>query len=377
MGMQIPILRVRLPSAIDLMPYLQRIDHSRVYSNFGPLVLEFESRVAARLDLAAEGVTTVANATLGLSAALQAQEPEPGSLCLMPAWTFVASPLAAIRAGLRPCFLDVDLDDWALHPEAVEAALSKLPGVAGAVMPVAPYGHPLDVSAWDSFRDRTGIAVVIDAAAGFDAVRAGRVPSAVSLHATKAIGVGEGGFVASTDAALIRRIRGLTSFGFHGSREAMLPGTNAKLSEYQAALGLAGLDQWGGRRAAIAGRIAAYREAFRDTNQIGFQPGLGEEWITNTMVVRLPDGAAPHLLAHLEQAGIQARHWWGGGAHAHAATRHFLSLPLPATERLIQGTLGLPFHAELTDSEIRRIADEVQAGLRLMSDAGCVAKANP
>jgi len=376
-GMDIPVLKVALPSVAELTPYLQRIDQSRIYSNFGPLLLEFEARLAGRLGLEPAGLVGVANATLGLTAALQAQQPEPGSLCLMPAWTFIASPLAALGAGLRPCFLDVDPEDWALHPAAVLAALPDLPGRAGAVMPVAPFGLPLDGAAWDDFRDRTGLAVAIDSAAAFDTMQPVRVPSVVSLHATKALGVGEGGFVASTDTALIKRIRALTSFGFSGSREAILPGTNAKLNEYQAALGLAGLDGWAGRRAAIAGRIAAYRAAFGDSNRIAFQRGFGADWIANTLVVRLPDGTAPRVLERLEKAGIQARHWWGAGAHAHPATHDMPHLPLPATELLARSTIGLPFHAELLDAEILRIAAEVKQALEAVGTQGCAPGANP
>lgn len=375
--MEIPVLKVALPRLAELEPYLQRIDQSRVYSNFGPLLTEFEARLADRIGIDPAGLLGVANATLGLTAALQAQGPEAGSLCLMPAWTFVASPLAAVGAGLRPCFVDVSPDDWALHPAALLNALGQLPGRPGAIMPVAPFGMPLDGGAWDDFRARTGIAVVIDSAAAFDTIRPTRVPSVVSLHATKALGVGEGGFVASTDLVLMKRVRALTSFGFSGSREAILPGTNAKFSEYQAALGLAGLDAWPARRAAIAGRIAAYRSAFRGDNRIGFQAGFGTDWIANTLVVRLPDGTAPQVLDHLGKAGIQARHWWGAGAHAHPATREMPHLPLPETELLARSTIGLPFHAELTDSEIIRVASEVKQALDAPGPEGCAVMANP
>ena len=67
-------------------------------------------------------------------------------------------------------------------------------------MPVAPFGRPIDVEAWDRFRSSSGLAVVIDAAAGFDAVAATGTTAVVSLHATKVLGIGEGGFILCTDA---------------------------------------------------------------------------------------------------------------------------------------------------------------------------------
>jgi len=90
----VPIMRPKLPSAARLAPYLRAIDSSRVYSNFGPLAVEFEKRLAARYGLFGASVTTVANATLGLALALTAQGVRAGTLCAIPAWTFVASALA-------------------------------------------------------------------------------------------------------------------------------------------------------------------------------------------------------------------------------------------------------------------------------------------
>jgi dTDP-4-amino-4,6-dideoxygalactose transaminase len=142
-----------------------------------------------------QAVTTVANATLGLMATLAALDPLPGALCAVPAWTFIATPQAALIAGLTLWFLDVHPETWALDPAAVELALEQAPGPVAAVMPVLPFGRPCDLAGWSAFRARTGVPVVIDAAAGFDALDPGDLPCVVSLHATKALGCGEGGFL--------------------------------------------------------------------------------------------------------------------------------------------------------------------------------------
>ena len=98
-----------------------------------------------------------------------------------PAWTFSASAHAAREAGLTPFFVDVARESWALTPEIAEAALRQAPAKVGAVMPVAPFGAPLDYQGWEAFADETGTSVVIDAAAGFDTApgpRPGRVQPA-------------------------------------------------------------------------------------------------------------------------------------------------------------------------------------------------------
>src|SRR5437867_941211 len=94
----IPIMRPMLPPADRLASYLSRIDEARIYSNFGPLALLLEQRIAAHFALADGTVTTIANGTLGLSLALSAQGARPGTLCVLPAWTFVACAHAAMMA---------------------------------------------------------------------------------------------------------------------------------------------------------------------------------------------------------------------------------------------------------------------------------------
>src|SRR3546814_6802515 len=88
-------------------------------------------------------------------------------------------------------------------------------------MPVSPFGRPVDIAAWDAFGKRTGLAVVVDAAAAYDRSVAGDSPLVVSLHATKALAAGEGGFVVSHDAAMIEEIRKCINFGFYGTRVAL------------------------------------------------------------------------------------------------------------------------------------------------------------
>src|SRR3954452_8244363 len=140
----LPIMRPKLPAAGRVAPYLQSIDTARVYSNYGPLTLSLEDRLAAHYGLASGTVGTVANATLGLAIALAIQHPPAGTLCVMPAWTFVASAHAALMAGLIPYFVDVDPSTWALDIAKVSEAIAHAPAPVGAVMPVVPFGAPID-----------------------------------------------------------------------------------------------------------------------------------------------------------------------------------------------------------------------------------------
>lgn len=228
----LPVLRPSLPSADAVLPYWRSIDDSRWYSNYGPLVQKLEARLADHFGLAAEQVTTSANATLALCQSLKAVGARAGGLCVMPSWTFTATPAAALWAGLTPYFVEVDPLTWAITPESVMPLVKK--GAVSAVIPVSPFGAPLDYVAWEGFRQETGVAVVHDAAAGFDGLsRSGapgtEAPVVISLHATKSFGVREGALVLCRDPELQKTIRQFGNFGFRGARDSLVPGLNAAL----------------------------------------------------------------------------------------------------------------------------------------------------
>jgi dTDP-4-amino-4,6-dideoxygalactose transaminase len=355
MAETIPILRPKLPTADRIAPYLAKIDQSRLYSNFGPHAEALEERLAAHFGLSGGTVTTVTNATLGLTLALMAQAAPPATLCIMPAWTFVASAHAVVLAGLAPYFVDVDPLTWALDPTVVEREIAHAPGRVGAVMVVAPFGRPIGYEEWDEFRLRTGLPVVIDAAAAFDSLEVGQCPAVVSLHATKIIGVGEGGFVASRDTALIRGVRERSNFGFHGGRNAETAAMNAKLSEYHAAVGLAALDIWGEIRADWMAAAGHYRRALAESNSVNLQPGFGETWVSSTCVVSVTERAHAKVQSELASAGIDTRMWWGSGVHRERAVAHCRSGHLSATENLANSTLGLPLYRDLPEQDVQHI----------------------
>jgi dTDP-4-amino-4,6-dideoxygalactose transaminase len=353
----VPVMRPKLQTDDRVPKYLRRIDESRFYSNFGPLACALEERLAAHYGVAAPCVTTVANATQGLTLALTAQAAKPGTLCAMPAWTFVASAHAAVNAGLIPYFVDVDAETWAVDPEGLAEHLAQAPAPVGAVMPVAPFGQPINPAAWDAFRANTRLPVVIDAAAGFDALVPGAIPAVVSLHATKVLGTGEGGFLVCTDPALVRRVRLASNFGIDPNRQAIVPATNAKMSEYHAAVGHAALDEWGDTRREWMAVASAYRKSVGASNLVRFQEGFGEAWVSSTCVLQMADGAAYRVEKALAGAGIETRRWWSKGTHAHPTMAQFPRTPLPVTNILADTTLAIPFHRDLAIDQIGQISE--------------------
>lgn len=356
----LPVARPRLPEAAAILPYLREIDAHGWYANQGQLWSRLRARLAAHWGLDAGCVALTANATLALALALRAFDVPPGRKCLMPAWTFVATAGAAREAGLVPHFADVHPATWALDPDAVEARGDL--GEIGAILVVAPFGRPVDTARWDALSVRTGIPVVIDAAAAFDALRAGgpmevgTTPVVVSLHATKAFGIGEGGAVLSRDPTWLERLRRLSQFGFLGSREAVLAGTNAKLSEYAAAVGLASLDAWPDTRRGWERVTRLYADALAGDTRLMPSPGFGEDWVSATFSVLWP-GDPTSGIAALSRQGVTTLRWWGNGCHRHPAYANCPRDPLPVTDTIAPRAIGLPFWREMTASQVERVCE--------------------
>jgi len=284
-------------------------------------------------------------------------------LCMMPAWTFVATPTAAVNAGLTPYFADIDPLTWQLTPELARRALDRAPGKICAIVPVAPFGAPADVAAWADFSEETGIPVVIDAAAGFDTARADpRSISILSLHATKVFGVGEGGLILSGTAKRGEKLRRMSNFGMDAGGESIFAGFNAKLTEYAAALGLAALCQWPGTRAAFVDRAAAYRACLADIDALAIVPSGLVRTASSTFNVIFREPVADAIVAWMQRSGMQARKWWGGACHRHPVFAGYPHDDLLQTEELARHVVALPFWIDMSDDEQQSVAHCLRLG---------------
>ena len=214
------------------------------------------------------------------------------------------------------------------------------------------------MAAWEAVQADTGIPVIIDGAAAFDTLRvggpmvAGACPVIVSLHATKVFGVGEGGALLCRDQVLMEQVRRLAQFGFLGSREALLPGINAKLSEYGAAVGLASLDTWPETRARWLVATGRYCAAL--PGGLSPSPSFGAGWVGSTLNVLWPATRSDHVPS-MSGAGVETLRWWGRGCHAHLAYRSCPAEALPVTEDLASRAIGLPFWQDMTQMQIETV----------------------
>ena len=364
----IPLLVPDMPSPEELLPYLQRMHAARHYSNFGPLVQELEAAFARRFALPQPQVTTLANATLGLELVLQALDLPRGSRVLIPAFTFVATATAVVRAGHIPVLTDVDDSSWLLTPAIARAACAQTR--VDAVLPVAAFGMPHDMQAWQQFEHDSGLPVVIDAAAAWGSqwLQGAQGTLVFSLHTTKSLPAGEGGLLVSTRPGLAERVRQLSNFGINLDPAASVPlgslaatGSNAKMSEYHAAIGLISLSKWeleAKNRQALEVDLTeklniASHGRLRWQTPAGSAPLLAP----TTLCPRLPDAAARSALeAACAQARIMTRRWYQPLlSQMQALPGETVRLPTPCAQDLAQTLLGLPFFPGMMQEQSERV----------------------
>ena len=249
-----------LPPLAELMPALEQIWSTRVLTNNGPFHQAFEARLAEYFGTPHVSLTT--NGMLALTSAIDAADLE-GEVITTP-YSFVATTHAVRIGQLTPVFVDIRPDDLNIDADLIEAAITPR---TRAIVAVHCYGNPCAVEVIEGIAQRHGLVVIYDAAHAFGVRYRGQSLLAhgdyavLSFHATKAFNTFEGGAVVSKNVARKQAVDSVRNFGI--ASEVAIPdvGTNAKMSEFNAALGLLQIDHFGEVRAARRRVDTRYREA--------------------------------------------------------------------------------------------------------------------
>ncbi|MEO6109541.1 MAG: aminotransferase class I/II-fold pyridoxal phosphate-dependent enzyme [Candidatus Saccharimonadales bacterium] len=358
MKYRIPFIRPEFPSSEEMIEDYRAILDSNWYTNFGPYELDLSQKVAEYVgqDIYA---TTVANCTLGLDLAIIALfDKSNGNKVLVPSFTFAAGPEMLIRNDFEPVLLDVEADTWHMSIKQAEEILSNDKEIAGILLCNSfGVGNP-KIEQWELLAKKYNKKLIIDSAAGFgsrytsDEIIGGRGDCEVfSLHATKPFAVGEGGLVTSRDQTLIKKIRVLQNFGFEGDRTVHTIGTNAKMQEFNCAIGIRQLSKLQTRISGRQQKLATYKAHLKDFE---FQPNDTLSTVPFVSVL-VPEGYdADFSQQSLLDASIEARRYYTPALHLHSAIKERSSIPGPltVTESMSDRIISLPLLNDMTDEDI-------------------------
>ena len=358
--------KVRIPNSVPsrhLLPYLEHMDQTKTYSNFGNLNFKLVERLRTDIFKSRFHITTHSSGTQALIASVLATAgyAKPGkTLCLMSSYTFVATAAVAKNCGYEPFLVDMSADDLMMDPKNAHREIPW--DQVGLIMPTCAYGIIGRTQELVKIADKRNIPIVIDGAASFDTLSpeldlGKNAVFCLSMHATKSFNSGEGGLAVCKRPDLSRKIRAVSNFGMDGSRISKYHGTNSKMSEYHAAVGLANLDVWDHHRKTLSAVRKNYLEAFANR-------GRGPEALKyNTdcsLGYFLLDVSRPEfLMSRFKKSGIDFRFWYGNGLHTTPLYGNCPRTSMTQTNALAGSVLGLPMHIYLSRSDIALIADLV------------------
>lgn len=352
----IPYFIPDMPKTDQLLPYLREIDRNLWYSNFGPLYDEFRLGLAETLfsSVAPNRITLVSSGTSAIELALKSLGLPIGSKVLTSCFTFPATVEAITNVGLTPVLSDVDQGNWQLTPTIAESVISEQ-GIA-AIIPVAAFGMPVCSESWAKFYNKTGIPVVVDAAAAImnQSIHDDLI-YAFSLHATKVIGVGEGGIIVCPIEEQAILTKKLSNFGIEADRTISVSGDNAKISEYHCAVGLAQLDRLNNiieKRK----RVFDYYINILSNEQlpITLQAGI-DQFIPANVYILFNEFSTSSVYKSLARQGIETRRLYYPLISKHKGFKNIL-LANNGNQRnaikISESGLALPFHMHLTNKEM-------------------------
>jgi dTDP-4-amino-4,6-dideoxygalactose transaminase len=360
-------VHVSRPNIGDRDALVQRMNDAldrRWLTNDGPLVRELETRLASFMQVEhciAMCNATVAMEVLGHALALSGE-------VIVPAFTFVATAHAFSWIGLRPVFCDVEPAFHTLDAADVARAMTKN---VSAVVGVHLWGNVCDDSALRTAAQ--GRPLLFDAAhalgCGVGARKVGSFGDAeiFSFHATKFFNTFEGGAITTSDDALARELRLMRNFGFTGYDAVATIGTNAKLNEVSAAMGLTSLDampellqineqRWTEYQSELAG-LKGLRMVRPHAGATSNHQYAGIEVHETAGITR------DQLLALLWSENVRARRYFFPGCHRLPPYADGNARALPVTERLVNQVLVLPAGGSVSNDDVAAIVDVIRTAL--------------
>ncbi len=345
---------------------LQKCITENWVSSAGPEVKAFEQHLASLTGR--RHAVAVVNGTAGLHLALMITGVGLDDEVVIPDWTFAATANAVYHAGAKPVLVDVRDSDWAIDPELVDEALNSTDKVK-AVIAVDPVGHAADFDDLLKVCHLHDVPLIEDAAGAIGAVYKGRPcgsfgrVSVISFNGNKTVTAGGGGIVLTDDDDIARRARHISTQA--RDRMAYLHdqvGYNYRMTNLNAAVGLAQLEQLASILSDKADIVARYDAALQGRNDVRPMPRPNHTttsgWLYNVEVSSADD--ADNLVASLAQQNIEARVFWQALSNQAPwlGCRKFLR---GVSHRLSGRVVSLPSSSPLTAQEQGRVVEAISA----------------
>ena len=364
MNKQINVTRSSMPAYEEYCEEIKELWESRWLTNMGKKHKELE--VKMKEYLGTPNITLYTNGHLALEGIISAMQFPKGSEVITTPFTFASTTHAIERCGLVPIFCDVNETDYTMDASKIEQLITHK---TVAIVPVHVYGNMCDVEAIAEIAEKYNLKVIYDAAHAFGVKYKG-ISSAnygdaamFSFHATKVFNTIEGGAVTYKDGELSRVLDDMKNFGLHTSEDGRYVGTNAKMNEFQAAMGICNLRH-------IDGEISKRKlAAERYRARLGNVKGIilcAEQKDVESNYAYFPavfDGykySRDEIFEKLKQHDIIARKYFYPLINEFECYKEKygdIAYRTPVAKHVAENVLTLPLYADLTVEDVDGICD--------------------
>jgi dTDP-4-amino-4,6-dideoxygalactose transaminase len=367
-------LLVGRPNIGDKRLFMQLMDgmfERRWLSNNGVLVQRFEECIASHLGV--KHCVATCNGTVALEIAIAALQ--LSGEVIVPSFTFIATAHALTWQGITPIFADVDPRTHTLDPDAVRRAITP---ETTAILGVHLWGRPADIEALHALAKEHGLKLFFDAAHAFGCSYRGTMIGnfgaceVFSFHATKFLNSFEGGAIATNDDAIAEAARAMRNFGLGDVDEGECAGTNGKMVEACAAMGLVNLESIDAFIATNQRNYCAYQSQLADVTGLrlydAYDAGERHNYQYVVLEVQPEFGATrDDVMSALREENIFARKYFWPGCHRMQPYRTLypdLDWQLPNTLALADRVLILPTGTATDPADIHVICNVIRAQAR-------------
>lgn len=344
----------------DIHELLKGIWATGIMTHNGPLVQRFEKEVGDYLNV--PKVVSCVNGTFALQMAIRALKLK-GEIITTP-FTFIATSNSILWEGCTPVFVDIDSETFNIDPKKIE---EKITYHTVAIMPVHVFGNACDIEAIDAIAKKHNLKVIYDAAhavgvnyKGKSIFQYGDI-SCTSFHATKMLNTTEGGACFTTNEELDAKLRRIRFFGFENHADIIEDGTNAKMTEVHAAVGLANLKYLDKALADRKKKYAFYKERLSKIESLSFQK-INEGCNYSYFPVVFKDEAdLLKVMKALNKENIYPRRYFYPSINTFNRLLPYVSMPI--SENIASRILCLPLYYTLSEEDMERIIGIIKVTL--------------
>lgn len=323
-----------------------------VMTHNGPLVQRFEKEASAHFGV--PNLVSCVNGTMGLQMAIRALQLK-GEILTTP-FTFIATINSILWEGCTPVFVDIDPETLCMDPKKIE---EKITYHTVGIMPVHVFGNCCDIDAIDAIAKKHKLKVIYDACHSVGVTYKGQSVfnygdiSVTSFHATKMLNTTEGGGCFTLEKELDEKLRRIRFFGFENHADIVEDGTNAKMTEVHAAVGLANLKYLDAALADRKKKYAMYKEALSKDSSLTFQKINGDCNYSYFPVIFKDEESLLKVQVKLNENHIFPRRYFYPSVNTF--TKLLPYTPMPVSEDIASRILCLPLYYTLAEEDILRI----------------------